>query len=442
MNELTKSTKSLETTRRAQELLPTFYRKQAPNKAGGALAWCMVGVSPEILYAFDLPAEWPENFGTLCAAKNVASDFIEQAEADGYSPDLCSYVRNTMGYTSKMLEIGGIPPGSPKGGMGAPTMLLGSGSGCDPRYKWFQSLSSRYLHIPVFHTDPMSPPHDTDVSDPRVRAHYSQQLRESIAEQIEFITKHAGRSIDLDRLRDAITIAQEQDKLAWEIYNLRAAVPCPMGAEDFFTGCVIPLRLMTGELEAVEYMRRLRDEVKGRVERGIGVLENERYRLLWVGIPPWYNLGFFNAIGALGGVFPVNTVYFSGPPVEIDLKDPVEALVERAWKRSELSNSWGTEIYPENVGPCDPSRPGTRLIREWVKKFKLDGAIMHRTRSCRAVSWGQVHIKNLLAEEGIPSLIIESDMGDPRSWNQSAMMAQVRGLLSTIDSARRASAQA
>lgn len=438
MNDMKKARKSLDTTRRAQELLPSFYSKQPVKEDGAAVAWCMVGISPEILYAFDLPAEWPENFGTLCASKQVATLFMEQAEADGYSQDLCSYLRNSMGYLSRMAQSGEVPPESPKGGMRTPTMLLGSGSGCDPRYKWFQSLSSRYLNTPVFHTDPMSPPYDADVSDPCIRDHYMAQLRETIHGQIEFIADHARRPIDLTRLRHAVSIAQEQDALAWEIYGLRAAVPCPMGSEDFFTGCVIPLRFMTGEPEAVAYMRRLRDEVRDRVARGVGVLENERYRLLWVGIPPWYNLGFFNALGDLGAVFPVQTVYFQGPPMELDLSDPVEALVERGWKRSAWANEHGTELNPENMGPCNPSPPGTRLIRQWVKEFKLDGAIMHRTRSCRAVSFGQVHLKGLLAEEGIPSLIIESDMGDPRNWSQSLIMGQVRGLLAAIDAGKQA----
>lgn len=49
------------------------------------LAWCMVGVPPELLKAFNLLWEWPENFGTICASRLVAPDFIKAAEGDGYS---------------------------------------------------------------------------------------------------------------------------------------------------------------------------------------------------------------------------------------------------------------------------------------------------------------------------------------------------------------------
>ncbi len=432
MSELARATKSLETTRRAPEMLRSFYERGARRQEGQALAWCMAGISAELLQAFDLPWEWPENFGTLCASRGVATAFCEQAEGDGYSQDLCSYVRNSMGYVSRMAESGAVPAEAPRGGMGTATMLLGSGSLCDPRIKWFQSMASRYLPLPVFNIDPMSPPHDTDVDDPRIEAHYKELLRESLHEQVAFIEGQTGRTLDAGRLREALANAQEMIALLWDIHALRRSVPCPMGAEDFFTGCVIPLLFMLGQREAVDYFRCLRDELQDRVARGQGVIADERYRLLWMGIPPWYNLGFFNRVGTMGAIFPVETSYYVGAPVEIDLADPLEALVDRTWKRAVWILRWGAEIIPENLSPSGFSTPGTKLIRQWVHDYRLDGAVMHRTRSCRAVSWGQVHIKNQIAEEGIPSLIIESDMADPRSWSDSLIMGQVGGFLEAI----------
>ncbi|MBI2527614.1 MAG: 2-hydroxyacyl-CoA dehydratase [Candidatus Rokubacteria bacterium] len=443
MTELRRATKSLDTTRRAKELLRGFYNRAEGRRPGEALAWCMAGVSSELLHAFDLPWEWPENFGTLCASRGVATGFCEQAEGDGFSQDLCSYVRNNLGYVSRMAELGRVPPETPRGGMGTATMLLGSGALCDPRTKWFQSLASRYLPLPVFHIDPLSPPHDVNVDDPRIEAHYKELLRETLHEQVAFLERQTERPLDQERLRAALGHAQEMIALLWEIHDLRRAVPSPMGSEDFFTGCVVPLLFMLGQREAAEYFRALRDEVRDRVSRGIGVIAEERFRLLWMGIPPWYNLGFFNAVGALGAVFPIETVYFVGAPVEIDLGgDPVEALVDRTWKRAVWIHRWGAEIIPENLSPSGFSQPGTRLVRQWVRDYRLDGAVMHRTRSCRAVSWGQVHIKNQVAEEGIPSLIIESDMADPRSWADSIIMGQVRGFLDAIAASRRSGARA
>lgn len=442
MTEMRRATKSLDTVRRAKGMLGAFYKRAEGRREGAPLAWCMAGVPSEVLQAFDLPWEWPENFGTLCASRGVATQFCERAESEGYSQDLCSYVRNNIGYVSRALEVGHIPPEAPPGGLGTATMLLGSGTLCDPRIKWFQSLSSQYLPLPVFHIDPMSPPHDVDVDDPRIEAHYKEILAETLREQVAFLERTLGRPMDTERLRSALGHAQEMIALLWEIQSLRRAVPCPMGSEDYFTGCVVPLLFMLGEREAVEYFRCLRDEVSDRVARGVGVIPDERYRLLWMGIPPWYNLGFFNSVGELGALFPVETSYHVGAPVEIDLSDPIEALVDRTWKRAVWITRWGAEVIPENLNPSGFSQPGTKLIRQWVRDYRLDGAVMHRTRSCRAVSWGQVHIKNQLEEEGIPSLIFESDMADPRSWADSTIMGQIQSLLEAIASGRRERARA
>ena len=442
MTELRRATKSLDTVRRAREMLGSYYKRAERRQDGAPLAWCMAGVPSELLQAFDLSCEWPENFGTLCASRGVAAELCERAEGEGYSQDLCSYVRNSIGYVSRLLELGQVPPEAPRGGLGTATMLLGSGALCDPRIKWFQSLSSQYLPLPVFHIDPMSPPHDADVDDPRIEAHYKEILSETLHEQVAFLERTLGRPMDTERLRAALGNAQEMIALLWEIQSLRRAVPCPMGSEDYFTGCVVPLLFMLGERDAVEYCRCLRDEVRDRVARGVGVIPDERFRLLWMGIPPWYNLGFFNSLGELGAVFPAETSYYVGAPVEIDLSDPLEALVDRTWKRAVWITRWGAEVIPENLSPSGLSQPGTRLIRQWVHDYRLDGAVMHRTRSCRAVSWGQIHIKNQLEEEGIPSLIFESDMADPRSWADTIIMGQIQGFLEAIAAGRRERARA
>jgi benzoyl-CoA reductase/2-hydroxyglutaryl-CoA dehydratase subunit BcrC/BadD/HgdB len=431
------ASKALATTRRVKELLPTFYARHERRQPGRPLAWCMAGVAPELLVAFGVEREWPENFGTLCAAKHVATAFCERAEADGYALDLCSYVRNTMGYCSRLTECGAVPPEAPKGGMGVPSLLLGSGCTCDPRLKWFQSLAARYLPAPLSHTDPLSPPYDVDPSDPRIAAHYLEQLRETLADQVAFLERQLGRPLDVGRLREALRCSQEAVALLWEILELRKAVPCPMGAEDFFTGVVVPLLYLLGEAETVAYFRELRDEVADRVARGIGAVPHERFRLLWLGIPPWYHLRFFNELGAWGAVVVAEGVYYVGAPVEVDLSDPLEALVQRTWKRAVWAHRWGAEVVPEVCTfAVGMAMPGTRLLRRWVHDYRLAGALMHRTRSCRAVSWGQIHVKRQLAEEGIPSLIIESDMADPRSWAHSVILAQTRAFLDGIAAGR------
>jgi benzoyl-CoA reductase/2-hydroxyglutaryl-CoA dehydratase subunit BcrC/BadD/HgdB len=65
---------------------------------------------------------------------------------------------------------------------------------------------------------------------------------------------------------------------------------------------------------------------------------------------------------------------------------------------------------------------------------------MHLTRSCRAVSFGEVHTKNRLAKIGVPSLIFESDMADPRLWSDAQIKTRLHAFLETMDEARKGGA--
>ncbi len=72
------------------------------------------------------------------------------------------------------------------------------------------------------------------------------------------------------------------------------------------------------------------------------------------------------------------------------------------------------------------------MLEEAVTEYSLDGAVMHLTRSCRAVSFGEVHTRNRLAELGVPSLIFESDMADPRLWSDAQIKTRVHAFIETM----------
>ena len=436
-SEMARAVRSLETTKNAKDYLPTFFNRNQRRKEPGVIqAWVMAHVSTELLIAFDLHGEWPENYATLCAAKLVATGFCEKAEAEGYAPDLCSYSRNTMGYLRREREEGVAPAEAPIEGMGNPAMLLGSSVLCDPRYKWFQAVSTHYGNIPIFADDTMSPVWDVDVDDPRLAEHYKAQLRESFKAQIAFLGKITGKGFDADQFREIMAYSQEALKYWIGTLDLRRAVPCPMNAEDYFTA-IIPQLYMLGHPEAVDYYKALYNEVKARIDRGEGVIPDEKCRLVWFGLPPWFNLGIFNWLESLGAVFPIESVYYPGPYVEVNITDPVEALVERTWRAAVIRLKNSSEGAPELCfpGPANSIVPTKTLLR-WVEEYKLDGAVMHRTLSCRATTVGEVHAKNELAKAGIPSLIFESDMADPRAWSDAQIKTRFTEFLETVETAK------
>jgi len=435
-SEMSRATRTLETTKNIKKLLPSFFtpEKKEETEDKKHLAWCMHGVPPELLAAFELPWKWPENYGTLCAARLVASDFIDLAEAEGFSNELCSYLLNSIGYCVRCRELGTVPPESPvEEGLGDPSMMLGSGLTCDPRYKWFQTLATRYVEKPVFSSDPLSPPPGIDVHDSRVEAHYLEHLRRDLQAQINFLEEQLGQEMDRKKLGEIMHHSHQAEKYWYEALELCKNRPAPFGATDYFTA-IIPQLYMMGAPEASHFYQELYHEAKTRVENNIGVVKKEKFRFIFFGIPPWFNLGYFNYLEEQGAVVTNFATYYVGKPVETDLKDPVEALVQRTWKKAVWYHGQGTEVMPEICNPGIAScYVGRKLLDQWIEEFSLDGAIFHRTKSCRALSVGQLFYRNYLSEKNVPTLVFESDMADPRTWSDARIKNLTETFLETVE---------
>mgnify|MGYP001061995645 CR=1 FL=1 len=437
-SEMSRAKRHLETNRKMKEMLPRFFMRQLERRFNNEpLAWCMVGVPPELLKAFDLLFEWPENFSTICASRQVAPHFIEVAEGEGYSRELCSYVTNTLGYCKLFQEEGEAPAESPlPGGMGVPSMLLGSGFICEPRWKWFQTIATRYFKVPLYSSDPLAPPWDINPEEPLIEEHYLTLLREDLAAQIEFLEKQTGKKLDLDLLREILTLSHQALAYWRDTLALRKARPTPMGSTDYFHA-IIPQMYLVGDQEAVDFYREMYCEVKDRVDRKVSITKDEKYRLLWFGLPPWFNMGFFNYLEELGAVIVYESTYNVGDNFEVDLSDPLEAIVQRTWQRAVTMHRYGSEAMPEL---CNPAVfgvfVGSSLLDELVEQYSVDGAIMNLTRSCRAVSFGEVHTKNRLSSLGKPSLIFESDMADPGHWSDAQIKTRVQAFIETLENNR------
>ncbi|MBN1615516.1 MAG: 2-hydroxyacyl-CoA dehydratase [Deltaproteobacteria bacterium] len=427
-SEFRKAVRSTETARSVNQILMDWYSKSLlASKEGRPVAWCMVGAPPEILKVFDLDSSWPENYGTACAARQMAVHYMQLAEGEGYSPDLCSYERNAIGYCREYLDIGGIPPDAPQGGMPWPAMLITNSTVCDPRSKGFQAFNAHYLHVPMYTMDIQMPHYGADMQDPKLKAHYLRYNIDQIWGLIRFLEEQTGTKLNEAALSEAVANSLAAQRLMWEVHELRKAVPSPMPSEDQFS-CIVPMLYMAGSREAVDFFQKLHDEVRNRVENRIGVIPEEKYRILWVGIPPWFNMGIFNYLESLGAVSAMETTYYVHAPVaDVDLSRPVEAIAEIGWRKASQVHTLGAELSTEGL-----FSPG--LVLKFVREYAIDGVIFHRVLSCRAISFGQAHTARRLREElPVPVLFLESDMADPRTWSDSRIKGSISAFLDIVD---------
>jgi benzoyl-CoA reductase subunit B len=433
ISEFSKAIKSTEAAKSVNQLIKEWYgRAHLAKSRGRKVAWVMVGVPTELLVAFDIDAVWPENYGTACAARQMATHFISIAEEEGYPLDICSYARNGLGYACRCRELGAIPPEAPHKGLAEPDMLLGANFLCDVRLKWFQSLVTRFLNTPIHILEIDAPPYGTDMNDPYIKEHYVSLYLESLKELVSFLERETGKKLDEARLNQALMNTQKIFQLLSKVCDLRKAVPSPMPSEDEFA-CMILKEFMFGEEGAVDFYERLYKEVKERVSKGIGVIADEKYRLLWIGLPPWFNMGLFNYLENQGAVSVMETTYYIGEPVEIDCSKSLEALAERTWLKAVEIHGFGAEVVPENAvvqGGLGSVPLG--LVSQFIKEYKIDGVILHTTASCRAISFGQRHASYELTKLGVPCLLLESDMADPRAWSDVHIKAQVDAFIKVL----------
>lgn len=408
------------------------------HENGKQVAWGMLGIPTELLDVFDVEIVWPENYGPVCAAYSKTLDYMERAENEGYAKDLCAYMRNVLGYCREFSDLGYPPVDAPRNGLPYPDMFVTTTNTCDPRTKIFQALASRYMKIPTFVCDIQNPCVGVNVHDEDVKRHFISHNFQQLLGMVAFLEKVTNKKLDLDNLAKTMRTAYLTRKRFFEVHELRKAIPCPMPSEDVFA-CIVPQLYYPSRADALDFFNKLYDEVKYRVDNKIGVVPNEKHRLIWMGIPTWFNMGVFNYFEQRGAVFVWETTYHVSDPIEVDLSDPLRALVEGIWIRASRAHSiGGVEVCPQITAyDVRYSSAPTQLVLKLIKDYNADGVVMHRTITCRAASFGQIHIRREIARHlNIPVLQIESDMADTRLWSDARIKTEITAFLELLDKSK------
>jgi len=390
----------------------------------------------ELSVDMDVLPVYPENYASLCATKRVGEPFMERAEADGYSNVTCSYARIGLGYAALWHDTGEIPDFAPDGGMAKPAMLIGSSFVCDARYKWFQAFS-RYLDVPCYNFDmPIPPP--GSARRPDIMLHYLSYILAQLRGLIAFMEKTLGKKMDWDKLDEIVRRSQKANALMYDSFILAAsAEPCPMPAEDTFNNFV-PAFFMSGSVETLEFYQGLYDEVKQLVDNKVGIIPEERYRLIWGGgIPPWHTMDIFNYVEDRGGVFVYQTSYQPFAPVEVpdSVTDPLMRMLIMRTRPAGAHIARQQGIRLSSLGGLSGMFSPVALIQP----FHAQGVVMSMQRSCRSATIGQIHQRRLLEESSPASvLVLESDMGDVRDHSDAEWRLKLDAFLETMEARKKA----
>ena len=389
-----------------------FLAIEQAYREGIPTAWATAGTPVELLYSMGVQPMLPENSATISAALKKSQIFIEVAEDEGYSYDLCSYFKTNVGAVLSNAEMS-------VGGTRKPTFMLSSDVICDTHVKWFQVQAERF-DVPHFTLDV---PHVVSNTNNRQREYFKKYITEQLWELLDFITEITGNEYNKEKAQEIAKNSYEMGKIWQDFFELRKNIPCPVSTRDTFGG-LFPLFTMTGLKSPIKLYKRMYREAKERVDNGIGALEKEEFRLMFEGIPFWYNLKFFSNLERWNAIIVYEPyVYaftkYTNPDVTLNdvLNNPVECMAELSlsfWYIYDLQTMF-------------------EKFKETVKDWKIDGVILHNNMSCRPNACGMYDLKRkLMKEADIPTLIIDADMNDPRKLNETQVLNKIESFIEIL----------
>ena len=225
--------------------------------------------------------------------------------------------------------------------------------------------------------------------------------------------------MDYDRMHAVSRLAVEGLRLWQAVLDTAAHKPAPMTAFDafFHLALIVTLR---GTQIAVDYYKQLLAEMNQRIKDGIAMVPNEKYRLLWDNLPVWYRTKWLSDKFAAHNACLVGDTYTSAWSGVMDLIDADNFIETGAVAYSSVYINVSLDIMLETL---------TKLI----KKYDVDGLVMHSNRSCKPYSLGQYDLQKLVNKElKIPTLIIEADMVDARSFSESQIETRIDAFMETL----------
>ena len=393
----------------------------AERKEAAAYVFVM-GSLAEILRAFDMHLVFPEINSLQTAVRHVAHEYLGMAEDYGYSPDVCGYVKAdvAMQLQGGKHSMGRLPK---------PALALATNA-CNTYVKWAE-FWERYYKIPMVTLDipgsrtaagGAAPGTDAFESD---RRYLEIQLRELITE-CERIT---GTRLDMDRLREVLDYTNRM-AAAWKrVLELNRGRPALFNALVDGTVYLGVLNALRGTREGAEYFERLVEEMEYKAAHRLGTIQDEKYRLLFVGVPCYPIFRRFHEMFAdQGGVFVASSyLWFAAGGLDLgfqyDLDRPIESLAE------------GVLVGVRHAG--DAMLFHDQSLIEQVDQFGADGIVYHPVKSCRTVSTSLAGSrKAVMKARDIQCLFIESDMMDRRVVSEAQLKNRIDAFFEGLGSQR------
>jgi hypothetical protein len=331
--------------------------------------------------------------------------YIDEAENSGMNPDACSLPKATVGMV--------IKGHTPKG-----VAMVSSNLPCDAGAASY-ALIQRAYNIPTYRVDA---PYNF----------YNERAEKLFARDVEgmitWLERHTPGRMDWDRMREICEGRNRMLELETELWEMTRVRPAPLAGEAVWLSHMWHFNVSAGHPSSVRHYEKLVEMARKNLENNIPATKNERYRaVLWN--PPFLHFAeIFNWAEQTYGVILLNdsmTYNHHGP---IDTTSPETML--RDWGKTIMQGP----MVRHTRGPAENYLDD---IFRMYEQFDLDMVWVANHVGCKGGQAMNGILREQCRAKGIPLLILDYDLSDPRIVSHDNMMRQVDHFMENVMKAPR-----
>jgi len=359
-------------------------------------------VPPEILFAMGLKTWVSELLGILMPMLDSHSceKYIDIAENAGIPPDVCSLPKSTMGI---MLNKE-VPPVK---------AILTSNSPCDGGMASYQVIKNK-LDIPMFQLDV-----PYNFYNDRATDYFANELKR----MIHWLENHTPGKMDWDHLR---VICEERNKMAayelelWEIIRQR---PAPLAAEAIYLSHLWCFNIMPGDPCGTQLFKYLTELANDNVQKNIAAVPNEKYRAVLWNPPLLHFIDLFSwAEQQYGLTLLIDSMSYNQQP-----------FIDTSTHDSMLKGL--AHIIMTGPMARHTRGPAQNYFNDMFYTytyFDLDMILVAGHIGCKNTAALNGILREKCRKKGIPLLIIDYDLSDPRVVSHDGIIQQLDRFMENI----------
>jgi len=346
-------------------------------------------VIPDIIYGMDLSPYSHETVAFICPTEYTAA-YKDLSFARHTPEHLCTLLSTSLGMALSNVLLN-------------PTAIVFASHPCDSGMAACQALSE-YYGVRPFIID--SPYNDS------IEAH--EYFADQIMESLKYLEEMTGKRVNLDRMREVVKRSDKAHELLYQINELKKKKPCPIPLGGILRGVSIAMWLLAGSEKTVHWLERFLADAKHRAEKEIGGIYEEKMRIAWINTFPTFDPAIFQwmeeRFGAVSVIFQ-GAEHAYWPTYKPKRKDDYDYSLDELCGIF-ADKSLNTPMARQARGHLD------YFIRDavhWCRDWDIDAAIFSGHIQCKA-TWSSAQlVKEVLMDElGVPTLIYELDLLDPR----------------------------